>query len=140
MLNRVRAPSANSQVRTTGRWWGRYCAFVGQGMRRITPAAACVWFVLFRNSDDGVVQIGIEQIADITNLDERYVREKLRELVDARLIRVESHGRRNVGVSRYRLLNISTDDAIGADGSGVTKPAIKPSPKEISDGHEFRKS
>ncbi len=110
-----RAPSENSEARTTGRWWGRYCSFVGHGMHRVSPPASCVWFALFRNTTrDGVVQIGIDRIMQITNLSDRYVREKLRELVDARLIRVESHGRRHVGVSRYRLLKIPRDEQVAS--------------------------
>ena len=94
------APKANP-----GRWWGVFCGFVGHDMHRLNPTAACVWFALFRNSRNGIACAGIDQLCEITAQSERTVRYRIRELIAAGLIRVETRGRRNQGVSRYRLLS-----------------------------------
>ena len=82
-------------------WWTKLCRFVGHGMRHVSPGAVCVWIVLFRNSHDSIVQIGIDQMAEIIGCNERTVRRKLHELIDAGYVQILSRGRLNVGPTRY---------------------------------------
>ncbi len=110
--------------RTSRRWWSMMAAFVDLQMATLSPSATCVWFVLFRNSRDGVVTISRDQIAAATGQTVRTAGRKLRELVDADLVQIESRGRRNVGPTRYRLLSVSAGhqcppEGIGQQDSGV---------------------
>ena len=87
----------NGQAKTErapGRWWGMLSVFVDQRLRTISPVAACIWLVMFRNNRDGVVQIGQDHIAKTLGLKRRVVTKRTQELVDAGLIQVEVRGRR----------------------------------------------
>ena len=99
-----------SEPRDNRRWWLTFSAFVDRAMRKVPLAAKCVWFVLYRNSRHGEVQIGIAQIAEAAGLSQSGVRGGLRRLIDAQLIKVVSRGGRNAGCTRYRFLRIPADE------------------------------
>ncbi len=82
-------------------WWTKVCRFVDHRMRHVSPGAACVWIVLFRNSRGSIAQIGIDQMAGIIGLSHSTVRRKVRELIDAGYVQILSRGRPNVGPTRY---------------------------------------
>ena len=79
-------------------------------MRHLSSPAPVVWIVLFRNSIDGEVTIGIKKIAKVTGYSKRHVQRGLDELVEKRFLRVLIHGRKNVGCSKYRLSSPKTSD------------------------------
>ena len=95
----------------SGRWWGVLAAYVGHAMREVSPGATPVWLGLFRNSRNGVVTMSLEQLAETTGMCTKQVGRKLRELVDAQLLRVECRGRKQSGPTRYRMLSIPTDES-----------------------------
>lgn len=103
-LNRLAEPTT-----VKAPWWTKFCRFVDHGMRQVSPAATCVWFVLFRNSHDSIAQIGIDQMAGIIGLSHSTVRRKLRELIDAGYVQILSRGRLNVGPTRYLVRTVSTE-------------------------------
>lgn len=97
-------PKLNSQPRRRKvSWFAIFCAFTDRGMPLVSPSAVSVWLVLFRYSRHYEVKMGIEQIAKMTGLGDRCVRTKLRELMDAKLLRRVSRGRKNCGTTRWRL-------------------------------------
>lgn len=100
--------SQPGKAEPSGRWWGMLSAFVDERLSTLSPLAACVWLVLFRNNRGGIVQIGQDQIAATLGVDRCTVTRQIGKLVGAGLICVEVQGRRQYGASRYRLLMVST--------------------------------
>src|SRR5436190_1119275 len=76
------------------RWWGVFAAFVGNHLKNVQPAAACVWCVMFRFSKNRTVTIGYAQIAAMVGISERYAQECVKQLIIAGLVKVESRGNR----------------------------------------------
>jgi len=84
-------------------WWGVLSGFVDSELCKISPAAATVWLVMFRNSKRGYVCESHEQIASFTGMTDRHVRRCIAELTKAGLVSLLSKGNRAKGPSRYTL-------------------------------------
>ena len=79
-------------------------AFVDQGMASLTPHAAVVWLILYRDTKpDGIARTAVDDIARRAGIHRRTVLRALRCLEQARMLRVVRRGGLNRGASAYRI-------------------------------------
>lgn len=85
-------------------WWAVLCTFIDDRLAGVSPAAACVWIVMFRHSRKGWVRAVAEtRIASQCGLSDRHVRRCVGELMAAGLLTQESRGRKGKGASVWHL-------------------------------------
>lgn len=126
-----RKPKQNGHKPANSPRWQLLNSFVDFGQRQIPSRAVRVWLAMFRKANrNGVVQIGVEEMAKKAGVEDRTIFNALRDLEDAKFIHQTSRGNRNKGVSRFQLLPIPTCTPIQASVQALA--CI-----DLQDGHGF---
>jgi len=99
----AKKPPKRKPKSASGRF-GMLNRFVDESMRTLDGTAACVWFVLYRDTKrDGTTRTGQTDIARRVGCSVRSVRRAIRRLQDRDLLIVVRTGRLNVGPTIYRV-------------------------------------
>ena len=112
----VLPPAAPAHTRRTARPGvaGRFetiNAFIDATMRGLTPAARSVWLILWRDTKpDGLARTGQADLARRAGVSDRAVRDALRELFAAGVVKLVKPGRAGAGVATYRVRGANPAD------------------------------
>lgn len=106
-------PAARAAARRrTGDRFAEINGFIDHTMRTLTPAARSVWFILWRDTKpDGLARAGQTHLARRAGVSDRAVRDALKELLAAGVVKLVSQGRAGVGVSVYRVRGVNPNAA-----------------------------
>jgi hypothetical protein len=89
-------------------------AFVDEGMSRLSPYEAVVWFVLYRDTKpDGTARTAVDDIARRAGIGRRTVLRALKSLEQLRMVRIVRRGGLNRGASSYRVFPFPAPDEWG---------------------------
>jgi hypothetical protein len=108
MLPPVESPKETKPApRTRGRF-ADINGFIDYTMAGLTPAAAKVWLILWRDTKpNGLARTGQSDLARRAGVTERAVRKALVELAASKLVKVVRKGRLGVGPSTYRVRGVN---------------------------------
>ncbi|TWU59068.1 hypothetical protein Poly51_18540 [Rubripirellula tenax] len=81
--------------------------FVDVSLRTLSSSEAAVWFVLYRDTRDGMARSGQLDIANRAGVSDRTVRRVLKRLDERGLVEVVSRGGLSQGASVYRVYAMS---------------------------------
>lgn len=115
---RAQRASGESEQNTGKRWWRKYKGFVHNHMARLKPGEALAWFALFSLSDSGRVCAGHGQLSKLMGCSEWESKQRVKGLIKAGVLAIESRGGRKQGPTIYRLLSTVADANV--DDSATT--------------------
>lgn len=102
-------PRPTGRSRARGRF-AEVNGFIDYTLATLTPSAVAVWLVLWRDTKpDGLARTGQVDIARRAGVTDRTVRQALRELTEAGLVKVVRKGRLGSGPSTYRVRGVNPD-------------------------------
>ena len=85
-------------------------AFVDEGLKRLKPAEAVVWTVLYRDTKpDGTARTAVEDLARRAGFSRHTVLRALKQLERKRMLQVVRRGGLNRGPSSYRVFPFPDD-------------------------------
>jgi len=84
--------------------WQVLNSFVDHSLGSLSRSEIAVWFVLYRDTRDGVARASQKYIAGRAGVSDRTVRRVIESLVKKQLLRVIQQGGINRGASTYRVL------------------------------------
>jgi hypothetical protein len=98
-------PPGNQARRQSKLRWESFNAFCDFGAveAKLSPAAAWVWFVIFRHARDGVAAVSVGQVQESTGLCRATVLRAMKDMKTAGLIRMIERGCSAGRPSRYRI-------------------------------------
>lgn len=112
MLPPVEAPLV-TKPKNPRRPCGRFAeinGFVDYTLASLTPAAVAVWLILWRDTkSNGLARTGQADLARRAGVTERAVRNALKELCVAKLLKVIKVGRVGTGPSTYLVRGVNPD-------------------------------
>jgi hypothetical protein len=89
-------------------------AFVDEGMSKLSPHEAVVWFVLYRDTKpDGTARTAVDDIARRAGIGRRTVLRALKTLERLRMVKIVRRGGLNRGASSYRVFPFPAPDDWG---------------------------
>ena len=77
--------------------------FIDMTMRHLKPSETAVWFVLYRDTRDGVAKTAQTDIARRTGLSTRTVKRSIKRLKELGLVTIRSRGGLMKGPSHYQV-------------------------------------